>query len=88
MGEKMNKLNLVLSAVVAGSMSVSSWVSADSGAADELMAALKACKADSAAMKSAQAMIKKHGGKPSDDQVDDWVDDQDDKLFNCLDKKL
>ena len=61
---------------------------ADKGAADELMAALKACKADAAAMKSAQAMIKKHGGKPSDDQIDDWVDDQDDKLFDCLDKKL
>ena len=84
----MNKFNLLLSAVVVGAMSASSWVSADSGAADELMAALKACKADSAAMKSAQAMIKKHGGKPSDDQVDDWVDEQDDKLFNCLDKKL
>ena len=61
---------------------------ADAGAADELMAALKACKAGSAATKSAQAMIKKHGGKPSDDQVDDWVDEQDDKLFKCLDKKL
>jgi hypothetical protein len=84
----MNKVNLFLSAVVVGAMSVSSWVSADTGAADELMAALKACKADSAATKSAQAMIKKHGGKPSDDQVDDWVDEQDDKLFKCLDKKL
>ena len=81
----MNKFNLFLSAVVVGAMSVSSWVSADTGAADELMAALKA---DSAATKSAQAMIKKHGGKPSDDQVDDWVDEQDDKLFKCLDKKL
>ena len=84
----MSKFNLFLSTVAVGAMSVSSWVYADSSAADELMAALKACKADSAAMKSAQAMIKKHGGKPSDDQVDDWVDEQDDKLFNCLDKKL
>ena len=84
----MSKFNLFLSVVVVGAMSVSSWVSADAGAADELMAALKACKADSAAMKSAQAMIKKHGGKPTDDQVDDWVDEQDDKLFKCLDKKL
>ncbi|MBL6812418.1 MAG: hypothetical protein ISQ66_02715 [Luminiphilus sp.] len=84
----MNKFNLVLSAVVVGTMSVSSWASADTGAADELMAALKECKADSAATKSAQSMIKKHGGKPTDDQVDDWVDEQDDKLFKCLDKKL
>ena len=61
---------------------------ADKGAADDLMAALKACKADSAAMKSAKAMIDKHGGTPTDDQVDNWVDDQDDKLFDCLDKKL
>jgi hypothetical protein len=83
----MNKFNLFLSAVVVGAMSFSSWVSAYSGAADELMAALKACKADSAAVKSAQAMIKKHVGKPSDNKVDDWVDEQDDKLFNCLDKK-
>ena len=84
----MNKFNLSLSAVMVGAMSVSSWVSADSGAADELMAALKACKAGSAAKQSAQAMIKKHGGKPSDDQVDDRVDEQDDKLFKCLDRKL
>ena len=84
----MNTFNLFLSAVVVEALSVSSWVSADSGTADELMAALKACKADSAATKSAQAVIKKHGGKPSDDQVDDWVDEQDDKLFKCLDKKL
>ncbi len=61
---------------------------ADAGAADELMAALKVCKADSAATKSAQAMIKKHGGKPTDDQIDGWVDEQDDKLFKYLDKKL
>ena len=58
----MNKFNLFLSAVVIGVMSVCSWVSADTGAADKLMAALKVCKADSAATKSAQAMIEKHGG--------------------------
>jgi len=61
---------------------------ADKGAADDLMAALKACKADAGAMKSAKAMIDKHGGTPTDDQVDNWVDDQDDALFDCLDKKL
>ena len=61
---------------------------ADAGAADELMAALKVCNADSAATKSAQPMIKKHGGKPTDDQIDGWVDEQDDKLFKYLDKKL
>jgi hypothetical protein len=61
---------------------------AGKGAADELMSALKACKADAAAMKSAKSMIDKNGGAPSDDQVDDWVDSQDDKLFDCLDKKL
>jgi len=61
---------------------------AEKGAAEELMAALKACKADAAAMKSAKAMIDKHGGTPTDDQVDNWVDDQDDALFDCLDKKL
>ena len=63
--------------------------SADTEAADELMAALKACKADSKAMKSAQSFIKKHGGAPTEDQVDEWVDNlDDDKLFDCLDKKL
>ena len=65
----MNKFNLFLSAVFVGAMSVSSWVSADTGSAEELMAALKACKADSDATKSAQAMIKKHGGTLSDDQL-------------------
>ena len=36
-GKKMNKFNLFLCAVVVGAMSVSSWVSADTGAADELI---------------------------------------------------
>ena len=84
----MKRVTAMWAAVLALFVSMSLSVSADTGAADELMAALKACKADSAAMKSAQAMIKKHGGKPTDDQVDNWVDEQDDKLFNCLDKKL
>ena len=84
----MKRVTTMWAAVIALFVSMSLSVSADTGAADELMAALKACKADSAAMKSAQAMIKKHGGKPTDDQVDNWVDEQDDKLFDCLDKKL
>ena len=83
----MKKLTSLLSVLVMASLFAGpAW--SDKGAADELMAAMKACKASSDEMKSAQAMIKKHGGKPSDDQVDDWVDEQDDKLFNCLDKKL
>ena len=82
----MKKLTSLLSILAMASLfAVPAW--SDKGAADELMAAMKACKASSDEMKSAQAMIKKHGGKPSDDQVDDWVDEQDDKLFNCLDKK-
>ena len=85
---KMIDKKLLLASLTACSLSFSASVLSDASAADELMAALKACKADAAAMKSAQAMIKKHGGKPSDDQIDDWVDDQDDKLFDCLDKKL
>lgn len=85
---KMIDKKILLASLTACSLSFSASVLSDASAADELMAALKACKADAAAMKSAQAMIKKHGGKPSDDQIDDWVDDQDDKLFDCLDKKL
>lgn len=84
----MKTLKFMASALLGGAIAISTPALSDSGAADELMAALKACKADSAAMKSAQAMIKKHGGSPSDDQVDNWVDEQDDKLFDCLDKKL
>ena len=83
----MKKITSLLSVLAMASLFAGpAW--SDKGAADELMAALTACKADSAAMKSAQAMIKKHGGTPTDDQVDNWVDEQDDKLFNCLDKKL
>ena len=84
----MKKVTALLSVLAIWSVSFVGPAWSDKGAADELMAAMKACKADSAAMKSAQAMIKKHGGTPTDDQVDDWVDEQDDKLFNCLDKKL
>ena len=57
-------------------------------ASDELMAALKACKADKKVMDAAQAMVKKHKGKPSDDQVDDFIDTLDDKLIDCVDAKL
>ena len=81
---ELKMIDILLASLTACSLSAS--VLSDASAADELMAALKACKADAAAMKSAQAMIKKHGGKPSDDQIDDWVDDQDDKLFDCLDE--
>ncbi len=84
----MRTIKSVFSILALSLLAVSNPSFADKGAADDLMAALKACKADSAAMKSAQAMIKKHGGTPTDDQVDNWVDDQDDKLFDCLDKKL
>ena len=84
----MKTMKLMASGLLGGAIAISTPAFSDSGAADELMAALKACKADSAAMKSAQAMIKKYGGSPSDDQVDNWVDEQDDKLFDCLDKKL
>ena len=84
----MKKLTALLSVLAIWSVSFAGPAWSDKGAADELMAAMKACKADSAAMKSAQAMIKKHGGTPTDDQVDNWVDEQDDKLVNCLDKKL
>ena len=84
----MRTIKIVFSILALSLLAVSNPSLADKGAADDLMAALKACKADSAAMKSAQAMIKKHGGTPTDDQVDNWVDDQDDKLFDCLDKKL
>ena len=84
----MRTIKIVFSILALSLLAVSNPSLADKGAADDLMAALKACKADSAAMKSAQAMIKKHGGAPTDDQVDNWVDDQDDKLFDCLDKKL
>ena len=84
----MRTMKSVFSILALSLMAFSNPSLADKGAADELMAALKACKADSAAMKSAEAMIKKHGGTPTDDQVDNWVDDQDDELFDSLDKKL
>ena len=84
----MRTIKSVFSILALSLMAFSNPSLADKGAADELMAALKACKADSAAMKSAEAMIKKHGGTPTDDQVDNWVDDQDDELFDSLDKKL
>ena len=83
----MKRVTTIWTAVLALLISMSLSVSADTGAADDLMVALKACNRFGA-MKSAQAMVKKHGGKPTDDQVDNWVDEQDDKLFNCLDKKL
>ena len=64
------------------------WASANEEA-DDLMAALKSCKAGKSEMSSAQSMIKKKKGNPSDDDVDNWVDDVEvEKLFKCLDKKL
>ena len=84
----MKSIRVAILAMCALILGLSAPAFSAASAADELRAALKACKADAAAMKSAEAMIKKHKGNPTDDQVDDWVDDQDDKLFDCLDKKL
>jgi hypothetical protein len=39
-------------------------------------------------MTDAEAMIKKHKGKPTDDNVDDFIDTLDDKLIDCVDSKL
>ena len=33
-------------------------------------------------------MVKKHKGKPTDDQVDDFIDTLDDKMIDCVDAKL
>ena len=84
----MKSIRAVILAMCASTLGLSASGASAASAADELRSALKACKADAAATKSAEAMIKKHKGNPTDDQVDNWVDDQDDKLFNCLDKKL
>ena len=53
--------------------------------AEDLLADLKDCKADSATMNKAQAMIKKNGGAPSEKQVDDFIDSLPDKLIDCID---
>ena len=82
----MRTIKSVFSILALSLMVVSNPSLADKGAADELMAALKACKADSAAMKSAQAMIKKHGGTPTDDQVDNWVDDQENSFLSFFNR--
>jgi len=52
---------------------------------EDLLADLKDCKADPATMKKAQAMIKKNGGAPSEEQVDDFIDSLPDKLIDCID---
>ena len=82
----MRTIKSVFSILALSLMVVSNPSLADKGAADELMAALKACKADSAAMKSAQAMIKKHGGTPTDAQVDKWVDDQENSFLSFFNR--
>ena len=82
----MRTIKSVFSILALSLMVVSNPSLADKGAADELMAALKACKADSAAMKSAQAMIKKRGGTPTDDQVDNWVDDQENSFLSFFNR--
>jgi hypothetical protein len=50
-----------------------------------LLEDLKDCKADPATMKKAKAMIKKNGGAPSEEQVDDFIDSLPDKLIDCID---
>ena len=82
----MRTIKSVFSILALSLMVVSNPSLADKGAADELMAALKACKADSAAKKFAQAMIKKHGGTPTDDQVDNWVDDQENSFLSFFNR--
>lgn len=75
-------------AVSLGLLLGASSVSAND-AADELMSALKACKADSSVKKAAESMIKKNKGSPSDDAVDDFIDGlASDDLIDCIDDNL
>jgi hypothetical protein len=83
MNTKMTLTTLLFSAAIAMTST------AQAGAGDDLMKAMKACKADSKAVSAAQSMIKKHGGSPSDKQVDDFIDSLDsDDLIDCIDDKL
>lgn len=83
MKTKITLTTLLFSAALA----LTSTAQADAG--DDLMKAMKACKADSKAISAAQSMIKKHGGSPSDKQVDDFIDSLDsDDLIDCIDDNL
>lgn len=84
----MKAVKFIQAAVTAATLAVFTIGANANEASDELMAALKACKADKKVMDKAQAMVKKHKGKPSDDQVDDFIDTLDDKLIDCVDAKL
>ena len=82
-------LSSLAAAALIATLATGANAKGSSEAADELMAALKSCKAGKAEMSSAQNMIKKKKGSPSEDDVDNWVDDvEDEKLFKCLDKAL
>lgn len=82
-------LSSLAAAAVLATLAAGANAKGSSEAADELMAALKSCKAGKAEMSSAESMIKKKKGSPSEDDVDNWVDDvEDEKLFKCLDKAL
>ena len=52
---------------------------------EDLLLDLKDCKADSATMEKAKAMIKKNGGAPTEKQVDDFIDSLPDELIDCID---
>ena len=82
------KMNLILqlSAVtLAAALCVSTANAKHHEEAEDLIEDLQDCKADSATMKKAQAMIKKNGGSPSEKQVDDFIDSLPDKLIDCID---
>ncbi len=76
--------------VMAATLTLSFFAGSTSAneAADEIITVLKACKASKKVMADAEAMIKKYKGKPTDDNVDDFIDTLDDKLIDCVDSKL
>jgi hypothetical protein len=81
---KINRILQFSTIALAASLCVST-ANASKEDAEDLLADLKDCKADSATMKKAQAMIKKHGGAPSEKQVDDFIDSLPNKLIDCID---
>lgn len=82
---KMNRILQLSAVILAAALCVSMANAKHHEEGEYLLEDLEDCQADEETMKKAKAMIKKNGGAPTEEQVDDFIDSLPDKLIDCID---
>lgn len=82
---KLNRILQLAAVALALSLCVSMANAKHHEEGEYLLEDLEDCQADEETMKKAREMIKKNGGAPSEEQVEDFIDSLPDKLIDCID---